>query len=85
MRRHDDTISASEIGTWCYCRKAWHLQQLGHTSALTKEQRAGTRYHRTHFQNLRSAYRQRNAARIVMIVCFVSLIMIAIADLWSHQ
>ena len=39
MRRYDDMISASEIGAWCYCRKAWHLQQLGHTSALTEEQR----------------------------------------------
>lgn len=85
MRRRDDMISASEIGTWCYCRKAWHLQQLGHISALTEEQRAGIRYHQTHLRNLRSAYRQRNAARLVMIACLVSLIMIAIAGLWSHQ
>ena len=85
MHRHDDVISASEIGTWCYCRRAWYLQQLGHASALSDEQLAGNRYHNTHFQRLRSAHRQRNAARIVMIACLVSLIVIGIAGLWSPQ
>ena len=83
MRRLDDIISASEIGTWCYCKRAWHLQQLGHRSTLTEEQMAGNRYHRIHFQNLRSAHRQRAAARVVMIACVVLLITIGIVGIWS--
>ena len=85
MSRHDRLISASEIGTWCFCKKAWHLRQLGHASALMQEQLAGTRYHRTHFQSLRAARRQRAVARIVMLVCLVLLVFIGIAGLWTSR
>jgi len=85
MRRPDDIISASEIGTWCYCKRAWHLQRLGHKSNLTEEQLAGNRYHRTHFQDLRSAHRQRAAACGVMIACLMFLILTGIATLLSPQ
>jgi hypothetical protein len=85
MPRHDRLISASEIGTWCFCKKAWHLRQLGHASALKQEQMAGTRHHQTHFQNLRGARRQRAVARAVMLICLVLLVWIGIAGSWASR
>ena len=83
MRRHNHFITASEIGTWCFCSKAWHLQYLGHRSTLTKEQITGTQFHQTHLQSLRGAHRQRAIARIVMLLCLAILLWIGIAGLWS--
>lgn len=85
MSRHDRLISASEIGTWCFCKKAWHLRQLGYASVLMKEQAAGTRYHQAHFQNLRGARRERAVARAVMLICLVLLVCIGIAGLWPYR
>jgi hypothetical protein len=85
MPRHDRLISASEIGAWCFCKKAWHLRQLGHASALMMEQAAGTRYHQAHFQNLRCARRKRAVARTIMLICLVLLIWIGIAGLWPSR
>ena len=85
MRRHDRLISASEIGTWCYCKRAWYLQQLDHVSALREEQLDGARYHQIHFQNLRDARRQRAVARVIMLICLVLLILVGIAGSWSAR
>ena len=83
MNPRDRFISASDIGTWCYCNRAWYLQQLGHASALTEERRDGTQYHWTHFRNLRRAHLQRAVARVVMLICLALLIFVGIAGLWS--
>ena len=85
MRRHDRFISASEIGTWCYCKKAWYLQQLSHPSALSAERLDGSRYHQTHFQNLRVARRQRAVSRVVMLICLVLFILLGIGGSWSAR
>ena len=74
MNRENRFISASEIGTWCYCKRAWYLQQLGQPSALTEERTAGTRYHERHYQKLRSTRRVRAAARAIMAVSLLLLI-----------
>jgi hypothetical protein len=49
------------------------------------EQLNGTRYHQTHFQNLRCARRQRAVARVVMLICLVLLILLGIAGSWSAR
>jgi hypothetical protein len=85
MRRYNHFITASEIGTWCFCNRAWYLQHLGHRSTLTKEQRTGTQFHRTHLYSLRAAHRQRAIARIVMLICLAILLWIGIAGLRSHR
>ena len=84
MRRDDRFISASEIGTWCYCKKAWHLSRLGYASLLTGERKAGTRYHESHNHGLRAARRQRAVARIVILLCLLIFILVGIAHLWSR-
>lgn len=84
MRRDDRFISASQIGTWCYCKKAWHLSQRGYLSSLAEERAAGTRYHESHNHDLRGARQQRAAARIVMFLCVLIFILNEIAHLWSR-
>lgn len=84
MRRDDRFISASEIGTWCYCKKAWHLSQRGCVSSLAEERAAGTRYHDSHNHDLRVARQQRAVARLVMFLCVLIFILLEIANLWPR-
>lgn len=74
VNRENRFISASEIGTWCYCKRAWYLQQLGRPSVLTDERAAGARYHERHFQRLRTARRLRAVACAIMLVSLLLLI-----------
>jgi hypothetical protein len=83
MRRHNHFITASEIGTWCFCSRAWYLQHLGYRSTLTKEQITGTQFHEAHLQSLRAAHRQRAIARIAMLICLAILLWIGVAGLRS--
>jgi hypothetical protein len=82
MPRDDRFISASEIGTWCYCRKAWHLRHRGCPSSLSEERAAGLRYHESHNQALRAARRQYAVARFVIFVCALGLFFIGVLHLW---
>ena len=84
MRRDGGFISASEIGTWCYCKKAWQLSQCGYPSSLMDERAAGIRYHSAHNRRLRAARRQQAAARFVMLVCVLILFMLGISRLWTQ-
>jgi hypothetical protein len=78
----DRYISASEIGTWCYCKKTWHLAQQGYPSALITKRSAGTQYHEKHGHDLNVAIRQRAAARVVVVVCVLMLGLLALARMW---
>ena len=84
MRRDRRFISASEIGTWCYCKKAWYLSQSGHQSSFTEERSAGIRYHKAHNRRLRVAHRKQTVASIIMLVCVLILIMFGISHLWTQ-
>ena len=87
MPRDDRFISASEIGTWCYCRKAWHLRQRGCPSSLTEDRAAGLRYHESHNQDLRAARRRYAVARLVMLLCALVLLVlasVALLRVWFH-
>ena len=79
MNRDNRFISASEIGTWCYCKRAWYLQQLGRPSILTEERAAGTRYHERHYQKLRTTRRVRAVARAIMLVSLLLLIWLGLS------
>lgn len=41
------TISASEVGTYAFCPRAWGLEQLGYHSANQREMVRGTAFHRS--------------------------------------
>ena len=82
MPRNGHVIAASDIGTWCYCKKAWHLSQRGYPCSLTEERAAGIRYHKAHNHRLRAAHQQQAIARTVMLVCVLILMMLGISRLW---
>lgn len=84
MRSDGRFISASETGTWCYCKKAWHLSQSGYLSSLTEERSAGIQYHKAHNRRLRVAHRQQTVASIIMLVCVLILITLGISRLWTQ-
>lgn len=84
MRRDARFISASEIGTWCYCKKAWHLCQSGYPCANGEQRAAGIRYHSDHNRHLRAARRQQAVARIVMLVCVLIVILLGTSRLWTQ-
>jgi hypothetical protein len=84
IRRDGRLISASEIGTWCYCKKAWHLSHSGYPSSHAEERAAGIRYHQVHNGRLRAAHQQQKIASILMLVCVLILVMIGISSLWTQ-
>ena len=84
MRRDGRFISASEIGTWCYCKKPWHLSNSGYPCSLTEERAAGIRHHKAHNRRLRSAHQQQAVARIVMLVCVLIVILLGTSRLWTQ-
>ena len=81
MPRDDRFISASEIGTCCYCRKAWQLRHRGCPSSRTEERAAGVRYHQSHNRDIRIARRQYAGARFVMVVVVLGLVLIGVLHL----
>ena len=81
MIRRRRLISASELRTWCYCHKAWHLERLGYPSSLAQERTAGTRYHQSRDQMLRAARRIRTAAAAVIVVCLAAMMFLAARSL----
>lgn len=81
MPRDNRFISASEIGTWSYCRKAWDLLRRGCPSSLTEDRAAGVRYHQSHNRDIRIARRQYSVARFVMVVCVLGSVLIGVLHL----
>lgn len=43
-----ETIKASDLGAYLYCRRAWWYQQQGYPSTNTKALAEGTRSHTRH-------------------------------------
>jgi hypothetical protein len=84
MPRDNRFIAASEIGTWCYCKRAWHLSHSGNPCSLTEERASGIRYHKAHNCRLRAARLQQAVASIVMLVCVLVLIVLGISRLWTQ-
>ena len=84
MRREGRSISASEIGTWCYCKKAWQLSRSGYPCSLTEERAAGIRHHRAHNRRLRVARLQKAIASIVMLLCILILVGLGISRIWTQ-
>ncbi len=83
MPRDGHFISASEIGTWCYCKSM--APESAWLSIHAREERsAGTQYHEAHNQRLRAAYRRRARARVVRLARILIFILIWIAHRWSR-
>ena len=64
-------ITASEIGTYCFCKRAWHLVKIGSPSASTHAREAGTTWHEAHSRRVATAARSRQVACAFGFVCIV--------------
>ena len=52
----DNVISASEIGEYIYCNRAWWLRRIhGHRSQNVRELAMGTTHHAQHGRTVRRA------------------------------
>ena len=81
MIRRRRLISASELRTWCYCHKAWYFERLAYPSSLSQDRIAGTMYHQSRDQALRTARRTRTAAATLIIICIAVMLFLTARNL----
>ena len=74
-RRH--TITASEIGEFAYCPKAWYLKRCGET-AQSPHLGEGVSFHETHEARVSQAVRLDRAGKRLGMVALILLIVTAI-------
>ncbi len=52
----EEIISASEIGQWTYCHRAWYLARTGAENRNVRALRRGRRAHESHGRSLARAH-----------------------------
>lgn len=78
MSRHNDTVSASEVGQWIYCHRAWWLSRQGATNQNVKPLARGEKAHQRHSRQVASASLMSYLARILMIIAIIAIILIGV-------
>ena len=74
-------IRASEINTYLFCKRAWHLGQRGEVSSLGPQRAQGVAFHQQHGDQVRVASSARvNAnwfavAGVVFLAMFLWLVL----------
>lgn len=66
-------IRASEINTYLFCHRVWHLDRRGAASSLIKERAAGAAFHHAHGDRVTTAQKARPAAPWFAVLGFVLL------------
>jgi hypothetical protein len=66
-----DTIRASEIGLYMYCRRAWWYNRQGLVSENQEEMAGGTAFHREHGRKVVTAGLLRLAGWIALLLALV--------------
>ena len=77
--REETYITASEIGTYCFCKRAWHLGKIGIPSALTRSREAGSEWHEAHSHHVATAMKSQRMAHafglaFVVLILLLSLV-----------
>jgi hypothetical protein len=70
-------ITASEIGTYCFCKRAWHLGKIGIPSALARAREAGSAWHEKHANRVATASRSRRLEHALRLA-FLALVLLLI-------
>jgi len=79
MARRSGTISASEVGQYTYCRRAWWLARVQGSIPTNQEALAnGTMSHRQHGRGVRLAQIGQVAAYILLGAGGLTLLIMAI-------
>ena len=75
--RNRDLIRASEIGDWCFCRRAWYLndRRTRPTLVQIEKRQAGIAYHERHGRVVMQSQRTMRARNFVLVV----LLLLAVA------
>jgi hypothetical protein len=78
MRDKQSLISASEVGDYIFCARAWRLSSEGHeATALQAAREAGTAWHYEHGRTVASERRLRIAAKVLLVAAlFLSLLLL---------
>jgi len=71
-------VSASEIGSYVFCRRAWYLDRQGLPTTLEPERAAGVAFHERHGQQVQSASRAQRLAPWFAIAA-IALLLVALA------
>ena len=66
-------INASEIGTYCFCPRAWALEKRGYRSANRQALDEGTEFHRS-FSRREILIRTLKIFTAVLIVIFLAIL-----------
>ena len=74
-------IRASEIGTYFFCRRAWHLARLGAPSSLEAERARGTDFHHRHGEEMKRAETAAGRFRWVWLAAALVLALLGLAVL----
>jgi hypothetical protein len=71
-------ITASEIGTYCFCKRAWYLGRIGNPPASTHARAAGVAWHEAHSRRVATATRSRHVARAFGFACLVLVFLLSL-------
>ena len=74
-------IRASEIGSYLYCRRAWHYRKQGLESENQAEMLAGTELHRQHGRKTLSALLLRTLGMVLLLAAILLLVAYCTAQL----
>jgi hypothetical protein len=73
MRKAQPSITASEVGEFMFCAKAWQLKREG-AEAASPHLAAGIAFHRQHGRQLRFARTLRRAAWVCAGLALLALL-----------
>lgn len=77
QKRHQKIITASEVGEFIFCAKAWHLKRNG-AKAQSPDLDSGTAFHAQHGAQVSSSRLLRKAGLVCALIAFALLICLSL-------
>ena len=74
-------IRASDIGTYMFCRRAWHLARIGAPSTLVAERERGIAFHQHHGEDAMRAQAQGGGRNWIWLAVAIILLLLGLAVL----
>jgi hypothetical protein len=84
MAKDRSLVSASDIGAWAFCQRAWwlaHVKNIPHQNPRVLQKGEAT--HVAHGRAVVRAYRLRNAGLVLLVVGLILAIIILLLWLWT--